>query len=232
MITYTPASERTLSFFRTPIDKQLDPRNRWVEMAQVVPWDQLATVFFSRMSKDQGRASVDLRIVLGALLVKHIMGLSDEDTILYIQENIYAQYFVGLPNFQTAEVFTPSLFVEIRKRLGEQGARELNDKVLEQAHRLQMIKHRRSKGSKGSVNETKGGNKDDQDRDGHESSEEIKSSEPDVADVSKPNRGTLKLDATVAPQHIGYPTDVKLLHQGRQQSEKLMDRLYRGAQHL
>lgn len=48
----------------------------------------MATVFFSRMSKNRGRQSIDLRIVLGALLVKHIEGISDEDTIQAIQENI------------------------------------------------------------------------------------------------------------------------------------------------
>lgn len=76
-------------------------------MAALVPWDDMAKVFFSSMSKDQGRASVDLRIVVGALLVKHIEGISDEDTIQYIQENIYAQYFVGLASFQTKPVFSP-----------------------------------------------------------------------------------------------------------------------------
>lgn len=48
----------------------------------------MAKAFSSSMSKDQGRSSIDLRIVVGALLVKHIEGISDEDTIQYIQENI------------------------------------------------------------------------------------------------------------------------------------------------
>lgn len=101
MIRYTPASERTLSLFRTPYEQSLDPDNRWVRMAAVVPWDEMAKVFFVHMSADHGRASIDLRIILGALLVKHIEGISDEDTILCIQENVYAQYFVGLPSFQS-----------------------------------------------------------------------------------------------------------------------------------
>jgi hypothetical protein len=90
MIKYTLASERSLSLFRTPYEQSLDPTNRWVRMAAVVPWDKMAKVFFVHMSADQGRASIDLRIVLGALLVKHIEGISDEDTIQCIQENIYA----------------------------------------------------------------------------------------------------------------------------------------------
>src|SRR3954470_18291347 len=34
-----------------------------------------------------------------------------------------------------------------------------------------------------------------------------------------PNSGTLMLDATVAEQQIAYPTDLKLLNEGRQQWE-------------
>lgn len=106
------------------------------------------------MSKGQGRASVDLRIVVGALLVKHIESIPDEDTIQYIQENIYAQYFVGLASFQTKPVFSPTLFVEIRKRLGLAGPNNSmicfycifrsmrRNTHLQQAHRLRVIKHR------------------------------------------------------------------------------------------
>lgn len=44
----------------------------------------------------------------------------------------------------------------------------------------------------------------------------------------KPNKGTLKVDATVAPQHAGYPTDTRLLAQARQYSEAPIDKLYKG----
>jgi hypothetical protein len=110
MIYYTPASERTLSLFKTPFDQSLSPENRWVKMAELVPWDEMAKVSFSSLSSNIGRPTVDLRIVLGALLVKHLENLTDEDTIPYIQENIYAQYFVGLSSFQIEPVFVPSLF--------------------------------------------------------------------------------------------------------------------------
>jgi len=99
MIRYTPSSELKLSLFKTPFQNELDPDNRWVRMADLVPWDDMAQVFMDQLNDRYGRPSVDLRIILGALLVKHIQGLSDEDTIDYIQENIYAQYFVGLSSF-------------------------------------------------------------------------------------------------------------------------------------
>jgi transposase, IS5 family len=232
MIKYTPASERNLALFRTPFEQSLDPGNRWVRMAEVVPWDEMAKVFFVHMSEDHGRASIDLRIVLGALLVKHIEGISDEDTIQYIQENIYAQYFVGLPSFQTRPVFSPTLFVEIRKRLGEQGAVYLNDLVLLQAKKLGAIKHR-AKAEPGSASEDEDNSPPKAPEQLDEQLDEQLGEQPgkqSSAPVEQPpkerNKGTLKVDATVAPQHIGYPTDARLLHEGRLFSEDLLDALY------
>jgi len=75
MINYTPASQLTIEEFKHPFERQLDPANRWVRMAQLVPWDNMASLFRKQMSSKCGRGSVDLRHVLGALLVKHIEGL-------------------------------------------------------------------------------------------------------------------------------------------------------------
>lgn len=230
MIKYTPASERSLSLFHTPFEKELDPDNRWVKMATLVPWDDMAKIFFSRMSPHQGRGSIDLRVVLGALLVKHIEGLSDEDAIEYIQENIYAQYFVGLSSFQTEAVFVPHLFVEIRKRLGKEGVQMLNDQLLQHARELRAIKHRAK-----AVGENQGPSHEVQDQ-GEDESLDDPSQDDNPSQVGEShqqtpvgNRGTLKLDATVAPQHIGYPTDTRLLHQARLDSEALIDKLYLGS---
>jgi hypothetical protein len=42
-----------------------------------------------------------------------------------------------------------------------------------------------------------------------------------------PNQGKLKLDASVANQYITYPTDLKLLNTARQETERLIDILYK-----
>ena len=210
MIKYTPAGQRSLALFRTPFDQELDPDNCWLQMAALVPWDDMAKIFFIRMSPDHGRASIDLRVVLGALMVKHIEGLSDEDTIGYIQENIYAQYFVGLSSFQRAVVFVPHLFVEIRKRLGKESVRRLNDQLLRHARDLRAIKHR-AKPVKKDQESSHEGQDDEDDLVKHSSDKpsEGKPSQGGESDqgVVARDRGTLKLDATVGPQHIGYPTD-------------------------
>lgn len=209
MIRYTPSSEISLSLFKTPFERELNPDNRWVLMDSLVPWDDLAKVFYKPLSSNMGRGTIDLRVVLGALLVKHIEDLSDEDTITYIQENIYAQFFVGLSSFQAEPVFAPSLFVEIRHRLGFDGSQALNDEMIKHAKSLGVIKHRASK----------------------------QSNEPAVkpaAESNEPeetvtNKGTLAVDATVGPLHIAYPTDSGLLNHARQHSEQLIDLLYLSA---
>ena len=223
MIKYTPSSERTLALFQTPFEQKLSPENRWVRMAELVPWDKMAEVFFSCLSTDQGRPTVDLRIILGALMVKHIEGLSDEDTIQYIQENIYAQYFVGLSSFQIEPVFVPSLFVEIRKRLGQEGSAKLNDLMIRQARELKVIKHRRK-----STEDTPPAPPQDE-----EDAGAAEAGKPETAKKEAPgNQGTLLLDATVAPLHIAYPTDVRLLSEARRHSEALIDRLYASQEQL
>lgn len=222
MIQYTPASERNLSLFTTPFEQSLSPENRWVKMADLVPWDDLVKVFLSSMSPGQGRPSVDLRVVLGTLLVKHIEDLSDERSIEYIQENIYAQYFVGLSSFQTEPVFTAHLLVTIRKRLGEAGASQLNDLLLKEALRVKAIKHRhRSSDQTPGTDESGNGDEKPAQTPDNESS-------TDAVKVANPvrNRGTLIVDATVAPVNIAYPTDTNLLSFCRQVTEQLIDSIY------
>ncbi len=63
------------------------------------------------MDGRQGRPAVSPRIVLGAMIIKHMEKLDDRGVILAIQENIYMQYFVGLKEFTVDPEFDPSLFV-------------------------------------------------------------------------------------------------------------------------
>jgi IS5 family transposase len=53
------------------------------------------------------------------VIIKHKLCLSDEETVAQLQENPYLQYFAGLSGYQMEAPFTPSLLVEIRKRMGQ-----------------------------------------------------------------------------------------------------------------
>ena len=96
----------------------LSKSNRWVKLADNLPWDKIEQEYNKRLkNRHNGAGNKPARMVVGALIVKYVEGLSDEKTIQAIQENPYMQYLLGLPKFTENPVFVPELFVQIRKRL-------------------------------------------------------------------------------------------------------------------
>ncbi len=217
MIKYTDQSTIENRIFKTPFDNSLDLDNRWVIMAKIIPWDKMAKVFYDRLDKYQGRSTVDLRTVLGAMFIQHSLNLTDRDTIQAIRENIYMQYFVGLPSFQTAQVFDHSLLPTLRKRLGKKGAKKLMDIFAAHSIETQLLKHRKSRSVKS--------NQDNNDEN-ESGSDSVSTVQTEDQSQESENRGTVKIDATVVPQNITYPTDTKLLNHSRQLSEQIIDKLY------
>ena len=202
-INYTPQNQLSLEGFTHPFDRDLLPDNRWVKLAKVIPWDELANVYSKKLQTSSVRKSVDIRLVIGALIVKHKLGLDDRGTIAMIQENIYIQYFCGMKSFITKSAFHPSLFVDIRKRLGADEFDNFNKLVIEKAEQLKPIR-KRIKGK------NSGTDKND--------------NEPTQEDI--PNKGTLKADATIADQEIKFPADINLLSTGRENLERMINWLY------
>jgi hypothetical protein len=131
MDNYISTKQQILPGFETPFQKELSIDNRWVKLKQIVPWDKFASIYISVMKPGKGRPILSPRIVLGALIIKHIENLDDRGVILAIQENVYMQYFIGLPSFTTEPVFSPSLFVEIRKRIGQKEFDILNIELIQ-----------------------------------------------------------------------------------------------------
>jgi len=127
--------------FSTPFEQTLDLKNRWVKFSNIIPWDKLYSYYNLRMCNKNGAMTTDARIVIGALIIKHHESLSDEGTIEAIKENIYMQYFLGLASFKTDAVFSPSLFVEIRKRLGLDFWNEINTIIIQHNQKKSAEKH-------------------------------------------------------------------------------------------
>ena len=96
----------------------LSKSNRWVKLADNLPWGKIEREYNKRLrNAHNGAGNKPARMVVGALTVKHVEGLSDEKTIQAIQKNPYMQYLLGLPKFTEKPVFVPELFVLVRKRL-------------------------------------------------------------------------------------------------------------------
>lgn len=88
MVQYTFQHQLKIKEFSTLYQIHLHPENRWVQLAFYFPWDQCMRIFAHHFA-DNGRTAINPRIVIGSLVIKHKMNLSDEDTVRIIEENPY-----------------------------------------------------------------------------------------------------------------------------------------------
>lgn len=231
MIRYTPQSQLTLEGFQTPFCQHLNKNNRWVKLAGCIAWDKLANVYYKKMNQDFGAPSLSARMVIGAVIIKHMLNIDDREVVAQIQENMYLQYFVGLSSFTTEEPFDASLMVNIRYRLGQEVMEAFNHLVLQEAGVIPPAKEpdglgaqdNKSDQSDESKNTT--GTADDKGQDPGAAAEDKPADTAGSHTVSAAHSGTLLLDATIAEQQIEYPTDLKLLNESREQLERMTEQV-------
>lgn len=216
MIRYKSEKQPTLEGFEAFFHTQLDRNNRWVKLSGCIPWDELAKRYYRKMAKVAGRPAKDARLVIGAVIIKHKLCLSDEETIEQIRENPYLQYFVGLTEYRREAVFAPSLFVEIRRRMGEEMFSDFHQAIVDEVEKHKAAAKKNKKKKK---------REDDDELGGQPGSDEP--AEPEETVESPTHQGKLILDATVAEQAIRYPTDLSLLNEAREISEKIIDVVFR-----
>ena len=133
MVQCTSQHQLKIEEFGNLYQMKLDPGNRWIQLAAHFPWDECAKIY-SRRFPESGRTAIDPRIVIGSLIIKHKLGLSDVETVRIIGENPYMQFFLGLDEFSPAQIFSPSLFVERRKRLGNDTFNRFADVLATMCH--------------------------------------------------------------------------------------------------
>jgi IS5 family transposase len=223
---YVSPNQLTIQGFETPFSQALSSKNRWVKLSGVIPWDKIVTQYDRQFKSKEGRPPISGRIVLGAVIIKHILALTDRETILQIEENVFMQYFLGYASFTNEAPFSPSLFVEIRERLSLEIVNSISDIIVAHGFELEQKNNPSSK------------EKNDDDSLCKTNKEVKNDSEKPVNEISSatekpvlPNQGKLLMDATVAPQNITFPTDLKLLNEAREKSEQLIDILYDPALH-
>lgn len=126
MINYTSQYQLKIEQFSNLCQMKLNPQNRWIQLANHFPWDECVKIY-ARHFPDMGRTAIDPRIVIGSLIIKHKLNMSDEQTVRIIEENPYMQYFLGLDEFSSLPLFSPTLFVEWRKKLGNETFNDFAD---------------------------------------------------------------------------------------------------------
>ena len=193
-----------LSDFNQPLGMDMNPENRWVKKAAMIPWDKIEDRYAGLFPSEVGMPAKPLQTALGSLLIQKEYGYSDRELVEQIKENPYYQYFIGLPGYEYKAPFVPSLLVEFRKRLDENVLAEINE----------MIAAYNNPDDSSDDDSNDGGNF----ADNTNNENDAEASEPE-------NEGTLILDATCAPQNIAFPQDINLLNEARENLESMIDQI-------
>jgi hypothetical protein len=115
-----PSAQMVIKDFILPFEGQLNANNRWVKLAEIIPWEEIEKKYAKLFPSDTGTVAKPLRMALGALIIKEKCGFTDRETVEQITENPYLQYFIGLERYQIEPPFDPSLMVHFRKRLDKE----------------------------------------------------------------------------------------------------------------
>ncbi len=131
MYSYISANQQKIEEFKTDFELALDPKNRWIRLSLITPWDDLVKEYTKSLNPRHGTPGLHPRVAVGSLIVKHKLNLSDEETIRTIQENIFIQYFLGLDRYHPEPLFHPSVFVDLRKRMGVTNYDNVTKKIIQ-----------------------------------------------------------------------------------------------------
>jgi hypothetical protein len=124
------------------------------------------------------------------------------------------QFFLGFADYSSNAPFDPSMMVHFRKRFFEKDLKRISELIAERGKAMVIE-------AISSLND------DDSDDPGTDEGTQIS-----IDDFVKPadwpegkNWGTLTIDASCTPADITYPTDLKLLNEARETTEKIIDDL-------
>ena len=193
----------TFENFNQPLGLKLNPENRWVKKAEDIPWEVIEDKYASLFPSLTGTVAKPLRMALGSLIIQKEYGYADRELVAQIQENPYYQYFIGLPGYQDAAPYDPSLLVYFRKRLTAEILADINDVIIEKARSKSKRKGPGRPSGKGS------------------------SGKPENPEERPENKGTMIIDASCALQYIAYPQDINLLEEARKKLEGMIDHICR-----
>ena len=208
---YVSPNQLVLAGFESPFETKLNPSNRWVVLANLIPWDDICNLYLKFVPVNStGRPPLNPRVVLGSLIIKHLCNLDDRETVDQISENIYMQYFLGYSSFTNEAPFDASLFVDFRKRLGLENLNAINERIVALKTKTQ---------TKTKI--------EPPDSDSHTDDSDNQISEP----LEVTHKGRVIMDATACPQDIAYPTDLNLLNDAREKLEELIDTVYNRSLH-
>jgi IS5 family transposase len=109
---------RSDDLFRSSLEAIVDPAHELVRLASLIDWGRFDDAFGTHYHDRKGWRGLPTRLMTGLHLLKHMKGLSDEETCAAWLENPYFQAFCGETHFQHRLPFDRSSMTRRRKRIG------------------------------------------------------------------------------------------------------------------
>jgi len=113
-----PSKAPSSDLFRSSLEAILDPEHELIRLAALIDWGRFDDAFGPYFHERKGRRGLRTRLMAGLHLLKHMKGLSDEETCAVWRENPYFQAFCGETHFQHGLPFDRSSMTRWRKRIG------------------------------------------------------------------------------------------------------------------
>jgi IS5 family transposase len=82
-----PRHQLSFENFFLPFGGKLSRDNRWIKLAELIPWEDLEDDFASQFCMGFGAPAKPFRMALGALIMKARQGLTDEELVEQFKEN-------------------------------------------------------------------------------------------------------------------------------------------------
>ena len=134
--------------FVLPFEGQLSEDNRWVIMAELIPWNEFEDEYARLFDPKRGAPAKSFRMALAALIIQEKLRTTDRETVAQIQENPYLQYFLGLNSYEYKAPFDSSMLVYFRRRIKIELIDKINRQIVKQALEQQEEKKTRKQSKK------------------------------------------------------------------------------------
>lgn len=124
------------------LEAKLNPKHELLILAGRIDWERLAEDFAPFYSKI-GRNGKPVRLMVGALILKHMFNLSDEQVAARLCGDIYWMHFCGIrepfpePDWRPLESSTLTYF---RNRIGVEGVKKIEEIIRDQLVAEKRIK--------------------------------------------------------------------------------------------
>jgi len=84
MIKHESTHQLSIEEFKTPLQREQNPENRWVKLAKEIPWEKLSSIYCKKMHQKMGvkRKKRIIKIAAHLLIIATLIFLENQNEIM------------------------------------------------------------------------------------------------------------------------------------------------------